>query len=271
MEIVFDINFIKEVAKTIDVTYIKHKQFSDGTDSKVFLLNDKYLIKSNSLEQLKAEVEFFNINTNEIFQQIIYIEPNYQYVVYQFIDGEVMKKVKNPKEVIKKLIEIVSNYKIYEHEKFGYLDDLKDTWEDFLLDEVEYSKDNITSYIPNNSIVIEAINKLKNKKFNKKLLHGDFGTHNFIQTDEFVGVIDPQSVIGDELYDLFFAIVSNTDLLNSLTIDELINIVPNKEDKNINILLIVLYSRISRCLKYHPQDINIYMKYYNNLIKKIEK
>ena len=39
------------------------------------------------------------------------------------------------------------------------------------------------------------------------------------------------------------------------------------EEKIKALLTIILYCRISRCLKYHPDDIDIYIGYWNNLTK----
>ena len=90
--------------------------------------------------------------------------------------------------------------------------------------------------------------------------------HNFIQKEgKLVGVIDPQTVLGDSLYDILFAIVSNVDILQSVTLEDIYNLIEEDNEKIYAMLVIVLYSRISRCLKYHKQDINVYMDFYNNL------
>lgn len=115
-----------------------------------------------------------------------------------------------------------------------------------------------------------CINKLDKYSFTKKVLHGDFGTHNFIQRDGLlVGVIDPQTVLGDALYDTLFAIVSNVDILQTITLENLYSLIKEEKEKIYCMLVVVLYSRISRCLKYHKEDIDIYMRFYNSLIKKV--
>ena len=105
--------------------------------------------------------------------------------------------------------------------------------------------------------------------FTKKIIHGDFGTHNFIKSNEtglLIGIIDPMTVIGDHLYDILFAFASNTQILSSLTLDKICELVNEPKEKVSALLLIVLYSRISRCLKYHPEDINIYLEWWNTII-----
>ena len=103
--------------------------------------------------------------------------------------------------------------------------------------------------------------------FDKKLLHGDFGTHNFIENNgKFVGIIDPQAIIGDPLYDILFALCSNVSLLNTYTLDELYLIINEPKEKIKSLLIVVLYSRISRALKYHPNDIPAYLEYFNLIV-----
>ena len=61
----------------------------------------------------------------------------------------------------------------------------------------------------------EEIDYCKNQivdkyKFTKKLMHGDFGLHNMLFLNgELVGIIDPQPLIGDALYDLIFCLLSD--------------------------------------------------------------
>ena len=72
-------------------------------------------------------------------------------------------------------------------------------------------------------------------------------------------------VICDSLYDLLFAVVSNVDILSSVSLEDLYNLVDEPQEKIKAMLTIVLYCRISRCLKYHPKDIDVYMDFWNRL------
>ena len=124
--------------------------------------------------------------------------------------------------------------------------------------------------IPSKEKALESIKILEKYPFSKKLIHGDFGTHNFIQSSQtklLSGIIDPMTVIGDPLYDILFAFASNVQILNTLTLDKICKLVNEPKEKVSALLLIILYSRISRCLKYHPEDINSYLKWWNKLVK----
>ena len=256
---------INEICNVLNIKYEKHKFFNDGVSSKVMLINDKYLVKENTVEELKAEVLYLNDNISNIMQKVVYIDKDYRYVVFEFIEGNVMRDVKDVKDLLSKLILVVSNYKETNIDGFGYMDNIQKSWGEFLLDEIS-SCDNVKAYIPSDQYVKKCIDNLKNYKFKKVLLHGDFGTHNFIENNgKLVGIIDPQTVIGDSIYDLLFAIVSNTDILSSLSLDDIYSLCDENKDKIHDLLVVVLYSRISRCLKYHPQDISIYMDFYHKI------
>ena len=258
-------DFIYDVCNSLNIKYEKHKYFNDGVSSKVMLINDKYLVKENTVEELKGEVLYLNANVSEIMQKVIYVDEDYKYVVFDFIKGNVMKDVVDIEDLLKKLSKVVFNYKPTNIEGFGYMDDIKISWKEFLLDEIS-SCDNLKEYIPSDEYVKKCIDNLEKYPFNKSIIHGDFGTHNFIEYDgKLKGIIDPQAILGDPIYDLLFAIVSNVDILSTLTLDDIYALAKEDNNKIHDLLVVVLYSRISRCLKYHPQDISIYIDFYNKI------
>lgn len=257
----------KKVLKKLDIPYESVKYFSDGVSSRVFLLNDHYLVKQNTPSQLQAETVFLNeMNSNNIFQKIVYADNNYDFVVYDFIPGDMMKKVDDINETLKSIIKITSNYPRYTGKGFGFLNEEFNSWSEFLEDEIEYSSKTVNPYIKNNSNVYKCINILEKYSFEKKLLHGDFGTHNFVKVNgKLVGVIDPMPIIGDPLYDSLFAMVSNKDFLNTLTLENLVRLTNEPKEKLKAMLTIVTYSSISRCIKYHPNDVETYIKFWDKL------
>lgn len=267
-----DLKIVEIVLKKFNENYINHKCFTDGAYSKVLLLNNKYLIKQSNKLALKAEVEFLELNKNEYMQRVLYIDKNYNFVVYEFINGDIMKDLSNIsiKELTKTLVELVSKYPHYSSNTFGYFDEQVDSWSDFLISEVEYSSENIKEYIPDNTLVFNIIKELEKYPFETKLLHGDFGTHNFVKKEgKLIGIIDPMSVIGDPLYDILFAFVSNINIIYNLQLEEIYELIDEDNRKILLMLIIVMYSRISRCLKYHKQDIDKYIEIWNKLIEQV--
>ena len=265
-----DEKIINSFLKITKEEYKNHKYFNTGASSTVILLNDCYLIKQNTKLILKAEIEFLKHNILDMFQKILYVDPKYEFVVYEFITGETMKRVDDVDDTLKKLIDITKTYTNYDKSSFGYLNEEVSSWSRFLKDEVTYSSFNLKQYIPNRKVVNKCIDVLENYPFDKKLLHGDFGTHNFIQENgKLVGVIDPMPVIGDSLYDLLFAVVSNVDFLSNVSLDKLHLLIDEPDEKIDALLAIVLYCRVSRCLKYHPHDLDSYLSFWNKLVDEL--
>lgn len=263
-----DNRIIKEVLEDLNISYQSLKYFNDGSSSKVMLLNNEYLIKQNSIETLKAEEEFYKYNNLEKFQKLLYVDKEYQYIIYSFIKGEVMYDVEDPFDLIENIKKIVDNYAFYDKPGYGYLDEIVPTWREFLESEIDCSKENTQEYIDDMSFINKCIDVLDDYSFDKRILHGDFGTHNFIKENgKFKGVIDPMGVIGDPLYDFLFAIVSNVDVVSNVNIDDLSVIANEDKDKVMAMLGVTLFSRISRCLKYHKEDIDVYMKIWQDLCK----
>ena len=264
---------IDKALKVLNIDYISHRYFNHGTYSKVILLNDMYIIKQSNVPALKAEVEFLKLNNDKVFQQIIYIEPNYEFVIYNFIPGDVTKKVDDIPDYLNNIVSVTTNYKTYSSDYFGYLNEEVSSWSEFLKSEIDYSLKNLKIYenysnIIDVNILYEYADKLDAYPFNKKLLHGDFGCHNFIKSNgKFVGIIDPMPVIGDYLYDLLYAIVSNVQVVSSITFEDIIKLVDEPKEKVFYLLLIVLYSRIYRCLKYNSSYIDVYIKFWNTLLE----
>ncbi|MBE5821746.1 MAG: hypothetical protein E7311_04065 [Clostridiales bacterium] len=267
-----NLKIIEIILNKFNEKYVDHKYFTDGAYSKVLLLNNKYLIKQSNKLALKAEVEFLELNKNEYMQKVLFVDKNYDFVAYEFIHGDIMKDLSDISlnKLTKTLVEIVSKYPNYNSNTFGYFDDPVNSWPDFLISEVNYSSQNITQYIPNNEIVFKVIKELENYPFETKLLHGDFGTHNFVKKDgKFIGIIDPMSVIGDPLYDILFAFASNINIIYNISLEHIYSLINEDNRKILLMLIVVMYSRISRCLKYHKQDIDKYMEIWNKLIEQV--
>lgn len=259
-----DKKIIQEVLEKVNESYIEHKYFTDGADSRVILLNNKYLIKQNNCNSIKAEIEFFENTFSTFFQKLVYYSPDFEFAVYEFIPGKPMKKVTSSKEIISKILEVTKSFSNTSKPGFGYLGEEFNSWSEFLTHET-FHRPNIDDI--DKQIIDDAIKTLEKYPFDKKLIHGDFGTHNFIENNgKFVGIIDPQAILGDSLYDILFAICSNVGLLNTYCLDELYLLIDQPKEKIRAMLIVVLYARISRALKYHPNDIPSYLDYFNSII-----
>ena len=66
---------IKDIEEKLNIEFENSKiqYFTDGaTDSTVFSINDKYLIKTVDKKEFKTQIEFFNKYKNKYFQILKY-------------------------------------------------------------------------------------------------------------------------------------------------------------------------------------------------------
>lgn len=259
-------NLIKNLLNKVDIKLEKTVKLNEGTtSSKVFLANDKYILKFGKKIDIEAEKLFYNTNKNKLFPEIYYADNNC--IIMNYIKGNKISEQVDSKKLILKLFDVVKSYKKdNKNSKFGYFDNQFKTLEEAFIYEVTESKkiNNILNEEDYN-IVLQAIKKLAQYKIDKVICNGDFGTHNFIfNNNEIVGIIDPQSFMGDRDYDIIFAYLSNTKILQDLSYNNFFEIIGEK-DKNINLLTILLYNRIAICIKHHPKDLEKYLAKWDEL------
>jgi len=271
MEIIGKDEILSKALNALNIEYKSHKYFNDGSYSKVLLLNDEYIVKQSNPKAIEAEIVFLKQSTYDKMQQPVYVENNNNFAIYNYISGSTMKTSNftvSTEELIEELITVTNGYNEYEANTYGHLFEGFSTWSEFLKDEVLYSEKTIKDLIPNIQLVYKCIKNLEQYPFKPKLLHGDLGTHNLIQNNnKLVGIIDPMTIVGDPLYDLLSALTSNIKILNNISLENLYNKIEEPKDKIKNLLIVVTYIRISKCLKYHPIDINTYLEFWENITK----
>lgn len=259
-----DIEIINEILERMNLSFLSFKYFRDGTDSRIFLLNGQYIVKQNIQNLLKSEVEFYETYKDiSKLQKVVLSSDENKYIVYEFIPGDVMHTVDNFEDVMANIKEITSSYKNYDKDEFGYIYEPSASWIDFLKTKVH--EESLTfsdsfDFLPH---VYDAITTLEKFTFTKKLIHGDFGTHNFIKKDrKFVAAIDPIPTAGDPLYDFLYACLSNLDIVKHLSIDYLVQITGEPEEKVKAMLIIMLFCRLSICLRHHKEDFDAYVDFW---------
>jgi fructosamine-3-kinase len=184
------------------------------------------------------------------------------YECFEFIEGEHFDgSLIDPKEAVNQIATIVESYPEYPHDKYGFLNDEKASWREFLLDEIDYAYRTITDV--SQEKVLAAVEKIGYVHPKQYLMHGDFGTHNFLLSNGKIRVIDPMPVVGDRLYDFYFAILSDTDIFAELGMDYYMNFFGEYEPEYKKALLIVaLYVRMSRAAVYDKDNLDKYKKLY---------
>lgn len=256
-------NILKDIKLKLDINFTDNdiKYYTDGaTDSVVFSIKEKYLIKKVDEYTYNTQLEFYKIYNFDYYQKFIYSNNDLLYICFEYINGHKYDGTLN--NVINTLYNYTSNYKKYEYEGFGYLFDDHKSWYQFLYDEVMYSKNEISDV--DDSKVIESLNIIKKYKIDKYLIHGDFGTHNFLINDK-IYVIDPMCVVGDYLYDFYFSIFSNYDIFKNLNINYILSFYDRDLKYKKALLLVVFYIRMSRAHKYDIKNYNNYLKIYDTI------
>ena len=259
------IKFDIEQKLKIDLLEKDIHYFTEGaTESIVFSIKNKYLIKTFDEESFKVQVEFLNKYHNDFFQKIIYTNEDLLYICFEFVEGNKYKKdLISVDKALEDIYAITSSYELYDYDGYGYLfSDYGKTWKDFLNDEVMYSKKEIENV--QITKVLKALDVVNKYKVDKYLIHGDFGTHNFLINNG-IKVIDPMGVVGDYLYDFYFAILSNVDIFMNLDIDKILSYFDRDLEYKKALFLIVLYIRMSRAFKYDRDNYGKYLELYNNL------
>ena len=263
---------IKEILKdienrlNIDVDKSNVNYFTDGaTESLVFSIDNKYLIKTMDKNTLDIQKEFLKVYTYDYFQKIIFCNEELKYICFEYVLGDKFYDYKSfdKKDIINQIYNIANGYKEYKYDGFGYLYEDHKSWYEFLYDEVMYSKKDI-DWIPIDK-VINALDVIKKYSISKYLIHGDFGTHNFLIENGRIKVIDPMGVVGDYLYDFYFAILSNVTIFKEVDINYILDFYDRDMKYKKSLFIVVLYIRMSRCYKYNQNNFNYYLEVFEKI------
>lgn len=257
---------IEYFLKKFNIKVEKIKHLKGGTNGDVYLINNYYVIKFLTPEQLKSEFMFFKTYNFSPYQKFFYVAKNYEYIVYKFFKSEPIKK---PRIVLKKVIYQIKKQKKCNLKGYGYINELTKTFDEFLLSEVNYSFEATKNFLSQNDyeFIKVIIKKYMSFKQTKMLLHGDMGSHNLLCYKNKFCIIDPDPVCGDNLYDCFSLICSNLIFLKNFSLKRIIKTFNVPYLKAYYMLLIVLFIRLGRCYKYHNQDLDEYLKYWEMYTK----
>ncbi len=258
LEIKLKININKE-----DIVYYKE----GTTDSLVFSIDNKYLVKTVDKNEMKAQLEYFRVyKKTERIQKLLCHNNKLGYLCFEFIEGTKFKDEAYPDVMgtIEQCFGIVTNYKPYRYDGYGYLyEDHKKSWYQFLKDEVDYSYQSVKDLNYDFSSVYDDLEKIKKYDAPKYLIHGDFGVHNFLIDDErLIRVIDPMPVVGDILYDFYFAIFSSVKLFRNLRETMILDFLPGDRKYKVALMNVVLFIRMCRCYLHHPDDFDVYLAWF---------
>ncbi len=261
-----DMSIVNKVLKQLEIQLSTLQYFHGGTSSRIILVNSSYIIKQNKPATLESETIFSTKYPIPKLQHILFNSPDYNYVVYTFIPGDVMHTVDDVPDLVENIIEITKTYTAYDCEGYGYLTDFMPSWTEFLKAEVNacsLTSSSLLEYLPH---AYNSVETLKNYDIEKRLIHGDFGTHNFIKENgKFVGAIDPIPIAGDYLYDIIYALLSNIDCLSHAMPENIARITGEPLEKVRALTIALLFCRLSICLKHHKEDFQTYIDFWYDI------
>ena len=251
-----------ELKMNIKVADEDIKTYSNGaTDAIVFSINDEYLIKKTTKLELDVYKEFFSKYKSSRYQKLYYINYDLGYACLSFIKGDRYDNSINSNELVEILYDTTSNYQHIDYDGYGYLFENHKTWREFLKDEVDYSLNMLDSYNINQDDINNCLDVISNSSVDKCLLHGDFGTHNFIVNGSDIFYIDPMGLVGDPIYDFYFAIFSDINIFKELKIADLLNYFDRDIKYKKAIMYITYLIRMCRAYKYDKDNYHIYLDY----------
>ena len=141
-------SIIKDIEEKLNIRIDKNdiRYYVEGaTESVVFSVQDKYLVKTVDDLTLKTQVEFLKLYEDiDSFQNVLLYSNELKYIVFDFISGEKMTKVSNLNvpDIINQIIHIVKSYKKYDDKYFGYLHDNEGkSWKDFLKEKFDLKEE----------------------------------------------------------------------------------------------------------------------------------
>ena len=232
----------------------------------IYLINNKYVLKKDLRERLLAENIFLSLYRKKDVERVIFYRKNSCYAIYEYQKEDLLdiKSKENVLQYINQIKEFIDNYVEYKYYGYGDILDKVDSWKAFLEKEI-YEKSKFMEF-EKYEIIKKSLDVVSQYKFRKKVIHGDLGIYNVIfQKDKIKIVIDPRTIIGDPLYDFIYFVLSKQDIIESINIDDFINITSQPRQKVIELMKILLYIRIS-INKKNGLQVKKYEEIWNKLI-----
>ena len=266
-------DLIAVISKKLNITVQKSDiiVYTDGaTESLVFSIKKKYLVKKTDDLTIKAQVEFLEkYKSIPQLQKVLFYDTELKYICFKYIEGEKIKNAKNvePKKAVDEIVEVLKQYQPYEYDGYGYLFEDHKSWADFLQSECSFSGDEIKNDNVNQEKVKKSLDIIKNYKIKQQLINGDDGTHNILINDKGnISIIDPIPVIGDYLYEFYYCVFSDIFMLKAFSSEEILSYFPNEDlKKKLATFIIALFIRMGRAKVYFPDDFPSYLNYYNKI------
>jgi hypothetical protein len=243
-----------------------------GTQSTVGVLGTAdsphlYVLKANTKELVENETRFLALYQGiALLPTVRYIDPALRYFVYDFIPGSTRYVRGNKRKLMTDLVDgILAHYVHPEsYDAYKRVETSEHTEES-----IRYASSVIGGQLSEEDhSLATALSRERSgvtDRGDHYVLHGDFGVHNFLFADiGLTGVIDPLPVIGRKRYDLLYAFCSSPDELNLPILLSAVQQAEEEREIDIHLLsrdmILALFSRMSTCLRFHPDDFPHYLQ-----------
>ena len=131
--------------------------------------SEKFLIKISDERTVKEQVEFLTTNTSPVFQKYLCSDEELEYACLGFIEGKHYKDDPiDAYSAAQQIADIVKSYAPYPCDNYGFMNDMKPTWYDFLLDEIDYASQRIPDL--SQDAVRAALEKMRGIEPEKRML-----------------------------------------------------------------------------------------------------
>ena len=246
--------------------------YTEGaTESVVFSVSGKYLVKIMDNLTLRSQITFLELYKDfKYFQNVLCYDENLKYICFDFMPGDKLKYVQiNAENIRNQIYEIVSSYKKFDDKFYGYIYDNEGmSWCDFINAEINYARPRLEPFNIDEKIFDKCLQVIGKYNIDKYLIHGDFGAHNFIiDNEENLNVIDPMPVVGDPLFDYYFAILSIPKLFMGISDEDILNKFDGPYEYKYCLYTIILIIRLSRSYVYDKENVPMYLERLNNIEK----
>lgn len=239
------------------------------SNSLIFQIRNDYLYKiynsSNDYINSKNFFEYYVDSKN--FQNIIFKNDESKALCLTYLKGDLLYgKDGDYSFIIQNLYNIVKDYKEYTNNDIKKYNYGINNWKDFLENNINY---NYLDIIDKETIKenLEIIGKYPIKNY---MIHGDFGTHNFVIDKNIINVIDPCTFIGDKLYDFYCGIFSDPIIFEKSDINTILNYFEeyDMEYKKALLKICFIYRMLIGVKYNYYENVSIFYNWYNNFIKK---
>jgi hypothetical protein len=228
----------------------------------------KYVLKVDSPNHIYTVVQFYQTYLKSpLLPKLIYTDPAQLFIVYAFTPGTTHYNRGSKRDWLSRLVkDLLNHYEINDHTgKWGSLEWPCDSWREFNERSLEDTRNDLGDLLPNEDyLLVKQLIKRISEVDRPYLLHGDTGVHNFVfHESKLVSVIDPFPIIGPLIYDFTYAFCSSPDDIHVETLFDaydLFNYKPVERSRLIEEVTLQLYCRIGICQKFHPHDMDEYLK-----------